>query len=119
MRKIIVQYIKRCEQFEKYKPAKENTTANSQPIKSSRRMELIEIDFIGPLTTIKRGNKYIHTIVDHFLKFSTAYSTDRQDTETVISCLNNYFIKYGPVERVLSDQERSFLSKEFLSFLKL
>ena len=82
-------------------------------------MELIEIDFIGPLTTTKRGNKYILTIADHFSKFATAYSTERQDTETVISCLNNYFSKYGPVERILSDQGRSFLSKEFLSFLKL
>ena len=86
MRKIIVQYIKRCEQCEKYKPAKENTKANLQPIKSTRTMELIEIDFIGPLTTTKRGNKYILTIVDHFSKFATAYSTERQDTETVISC---------------------------------
>ena len=119
MRKIIAQYIKRCEQCEKYKPAKENTKANLQPIKSTRTMELIEIDFIGRLTTTKRGNKYILTIVDHFSKFATAYSTERQDTETVISCLNNYFSKYGPVERILSDQGRSFLSKEFLSFLKL
>ena len=119
MRKIIAQYIKRCEQCEKYKPAKENTKANLQPIKSTRTMELIEIDFIGPLTTTKRGNKYILTIVDHFSKFAIAYSTERQDTETVISCLNNYFSKYGPVERILSDQGRSFFLKEFLSFLKL
>ena len=85
MRKIIAQYIKRCEQCEKYKPAKENAKADLQPIKSTRTMELIEIDFIGPLTTTKRGNKYILTIVDHFSKFATAYSTKRQDTEAVIS----------------------------------
>ena len=57
-------------------------------------------------------------MIDHFSKYAVALATSRQDTQTVISCLTKFFTKFGPVERILTDNGRSFISKEFMEFAK-
>ena len=89
-----------------------------QPIVSHHILELLVIDFIGPISTSKKGNRYILSTIDHFSKYAVAFATSRQDTQTVISCLKKFFAKFGPVERILSDNGRSFISKELLEFSK-
>ena len=118
IRKIIAWYIKQCEKCEIFKTPKENSIAPLQPIVSHRILELLVIDFIGPLITSKKGNRYILSMIDHFSKYAVAFATSRQDTQTVIACLKKFFAKFGPVERILSDNGRSFISKEFMEFSK-
>ena len=118
MKKIIARYIKQCEKCEMFKTPKENSTAPLQPIVSQRILELLVIDFIGPLPVSKKGNKYILSMIDHFSKYAAAFPTSRQDTPTVIACLNQFFARFGPVEKILSDNGRSFVSKEFIDFCK-
>ena len=118
IRRIIAMYIRQCAICEKFKPSKVNTKAALQPIESHRNLELIEIDFIGPLPLTQQNNRYILSVVDHFSKYAVAYATTRQDSKTVIQCLSKYFSEFGIVERILSDQGRCFISQEFLDFCK-
>ena len=97
---------------------KENIIAPLKPIKTDRVSELLVMDYIGPLPITKNGNRYILTMIDHFSKFGVAFPTNRQDSQTVISCLQKFVSSYGPVERILTDNGRSFISIEMLDFLK-
>ena len=119
LRKIVAHFICRCLVCEHFKPAKENTKAQLQPIESTQAWEVIEIDFIGPLTETANNNKYILSVVDHFSKYAVAYATPRQDSRTVVECLTKLFSQFGAPSRIISDQGRCFISKEFLDFCKL
>ena len=119
IRKSIAKYIKQCEKCEIFKVPKENTIAPLKPIETNRVLELLVMDYIGPLPIAKNGNRYILTMIDHFSKFGVAFPTNRQDSQTVISCLQKFCSSYGPVERILTDNEKSFISKETLDFLKV
>ena len=114
-----VDYICPCITSEKFKPPKENTRAELQPIKTTAVFELLELYFIGPLPETTNGNKYILSVVDNFSKYAAAYATSRQDSKTVIDCLTKLFSEFGVPSKIFSDQGRSFVSKEFQDFLKL
>jgi hypothetical protein len=117
-RKIIADYIRACPICEKFKPSKENTKAELQPIISTHPLDLIEIDFVGPLPTSRRNFRYILSIIDHFSKFAMAIPTTRMDSGTVIDCLNKFCSEFGTPNRILSDQARNFISREFLDWCK-
>ena len=119
MQKIVSNYIQSCLTCEKFKPSKENTKANLQPISSHQVLELVELDFIGPLTPTKQGHKYILSVIDHYSKYAVAYATFQQNTKTVIDCLKQYFSQFGIPERILTDQGRCFISQPFQDFLNL
>ncbi len=119
LRKIVAHFICRCLVCEYFKPSKENTKAQLQPIESTKAWEVIEIDFIGALTETTNNNKYILSIVDHFSKYAVTYATPRQDSRTVVDCLTKLFSQFGAPGRIISDQGRCFISKEFLDFCKL
>ena len=119
LRKIVANFICRCLTCEYFKPSKENTKAQLQPIESNKSWELIELDFIGPLTETGNNNKYILSVVDHFSKFAVAYATQKQDSRTVVDCLTKLFSEFGAPIRIVSDQGRCFVSREFLDFLGL
>ena len=59
LRKIVAHFICRCLVCEYFKPYKEYTKAQLQPIESNKAWEVIEIDFVGPLTKKANNNKYI------------------------------------------------------------
>ena len=119
MQKIVSNYIRSCLTCEKFKPSKENTKANLQSINSYQVLDLVELDFIGPLTPTKQGHKYILSVIDHYSKYAVAYATLQQNTNTVIDCLKQYFSQFGIPERILTDQGRCFISQPFQDFLNL
>jgi transposase InsO family protein len=73
---------------------------------------------VGPLPTSGRQNRFILSIIDHFSKFAVAMPTQRQDTATVIDCMTKFCSQFGIPTRILSDQGRSLISREFLEWCK-
>ena len=94
-RQIVAEHIRKCMECEKFKPPKLNTQAKLQPIITQRPLELLELDFVGPLTVTQKGNRYILSVIDHFSKYAVTFATARQDSKTVIECLNNFFAHFG------------------------
>jgi hypothetical protein len=118
IRKIVADYIRACPVCEKFKSIRENTTAELQPIISYYALDLLVIDFIGPLPTTRKQNRFILSIVDHFSKYAIAMPTARQDSKTVIECLTQYCSIFGRPKRILSDQGKCFVSHEFQEWCK-
>ena len=53
-RKPVADYIRKCSECEKFKTSRENTRAEQQPIVSTEPLDLVEIDFVGPLPVTRK-----------------------------------------------------------------
>ena len=94
-----------------------------QPIMVSHLMELIHLDFltIGGKSDVKGAN--IMVITDHFTRYAQAYVTSKQTAVVVARTLwENFLVRYGWPERILTDQGKSFennLFRELCSLAKV
>jgi hypothetical protein len=64
----IMEFVRKCQECALHKFSRENKIAPLQPIKSTRPLQIVQIDFTGELTTTHDGKKYILTVIDHFHK---------------------------------------------------
>ena len=84
-----------------------------QPILVSYPMELIHLDFLtlgGKAGDAKSTN--ILVITDHFTKYAHAYITPMQIAILVAHTLwENFLVHYGWLEKILTDQGKSFENK--------
>ena len=77
------------------------------------------MDIIGPLCKTDRGNRYIHTVVDHFTKHVKAYALADQEATTVVRVfLNEIVSRYGVPYVLHTDQGANFESNLSKSFVK-
>ena len=78
-------------------------------------MELIHLDFLmlgGKAGDAKSIN--ILVITDHFTKYAQAYITQKQ-TAIVVACAlwENFLVHYGWLEKILTDQGKSYENNLF------
>ena len=78
-------------------------------------MELIHLDFLtlgGKAGDTKSTN--ILVVTDHFTKYAQAYITPKQTAVVVASTLwENFLVHYGWLEKMLTDQGKSFENNFF------
>ena len=74
------------------------------------------MDYVGPLTTTKKNNKYILTITDLFSKWPVAYACPDKKASTVAACLIDVLTTYGFPCAILTDNGSEFCNqvKHFL-----
>eukprot|EP00794_Sanderia_malayensis_P018581 gene18581-biopygen15656 len=76
MKSDIKRHIRHCEECAKFKSPK---PAGKTPLKSivtSRPLQIVAMDFVGPLPKSDRGNTYALVMVDHFSRWPVVYSVD-------------------------------------------
>jgi len=74
--------------------------------------EQIAMDIVGPVTESSNGNKYILVLSDYASRFVMTIPMENQKAHTIAENLvKKVYTKYGPPERVLTDQGTNFLSK--------
>jgi hypothetical protein len=78
-------------------------------------MNRIAIDFVGPLTTTKKNNSYLLTVICPFSRWPQAFPVSRNTALKTIECLKKSISVYGTPSEVLSD--RGFISSELAEFL--
>jgi hypothetical protein len=83
----IMEFVRKCQECALHKFSRENKIAPLQPIKSTRPLQIVQIDFTGELTTTHDGKKYILTVIDHFTKYARAYATSKPRVENSCSLL--------------------------------
>jgi len=72
------------------------------------------LDFVGPLPTSHRGNKYLLTAHDTFSKWLEAYPVRKADTNTVVTTLEReFFPRFGIPDQIHSDRGTPFTSDLF------
>jgi transposase InsO family protein len=79
-----------------------------QPVVTSRPMQLLEMDAVGPLPVTAAGNKYLIVFCDHFTKWVEAFPVKRVDGQTAARCFMAIESRFGPVENLMSDQGKAF-----------
>ena len=112
----IIEFVRKCRECAIHKPSRENTIAPMKHIKASRPLQILQLDFVGPVTKSHDNKKYILTMIDHFTKYAQAYATEKCDTNTVINCLEQYFCIFGVPESIQTDNGTAFKSHNFNSF---
>jgi hypothetical protein len=95
------------------KPAQTTQVEIHSASPSSRPMERLFIDFVGPLIRTKRGNVAILVIVDGFSKFVTFHPVRRISASVVVEYLERtYFPAYGNPMSIVTDNATAFRCKQ-------
>eukprot|EP00794_Sanderia_malayensis_P003906 gene3906-biopygen3342 len=111
MKSDIKRHIRHCEECAKFKSPK---PAGKTPLKSivtSRPLQVVAMDFVGPLPKSDRGNTYALVMVDHFSRWPVVYSVDNIEAETVAVKLQDFIHTYGCPEELLSDRGSHFTAQ--------
>ena len=83
-------------------------------------MELVAMDFLGPLPATNQGNKHLLVISDVFTKFVMAIPLRDQKAVSVVNALTtHFFATHGIPEKMLSDQGPSFRANETAELFRL
>eukprot|EP00794_Sanderia_malayensis_P014624 gene14624-16139_t len=80
---------------------------------------MIGVDLIGPLKTIRSGNKYILSVIDYYTKYAEAKALPNQEAETIVRALEEIFARHGMPSVLLTDQGRNFESHLMKSVCQL
>ena len=78
----------------------------------------LSIDYVGPLETSKKGNKYLFTVKDCFTRWLEAFPMPKIDVQATVEILESQiFSRYGIPEQIHSDQGAQFTSEMFREVL--
>ena len=106
-------YVKSCPRCQRLKKLPERATLN--PIKATRPLELVHIDYLmieAPKNSRNQKDVNILIVMEHFTRYAQACMTPNQKATTVAKTLwDKFFIHYGFPEKILSDQGQIFESK--------
>ena len=72
----------------------------------------VGIDLFGSLTETPRRNRYVILLIDHYSKYIEAEQLKNMRSNTIADWfVNKVCLRHGAIQRVLTDQGRSFCSK--------
>jgi hypothetical protein len=123
LQKTVEDWCRQCELCSSRKAPTKKPRAPMQLSVTSKPMERIAMDVLGPLPTTARNNKYILVVGDYFSKWKEAYPMQSMEATTIANLLVNEFIcKFGVPEYLHTDQGRNFeasLIKEMCRLLSI
>jgi len=108
LRSNVEEFIKGCPECQSSRQIKTCAPA-LRPIKTSRVLQMVCLDLIT-LPKGKEGDQYVCTFTDHFSKYVAFYALKTKEASGVVECLEDYMMKYGPPESILTDQGREFIN---------
>ena len=109
LQKTVEDWCRQCELCSSRKAPTKKPRATMQLSVTSKPMEWIAMDILGPLPTTARNNKYILVVGDYFSKWKEAYPMPNMEATTIANLLVNEFIcRFGVPECLHTDQGRNF-----------
>ena len=109
--KQIQNFVDACDLCQKSNNPRITIRSPLKSIVTSRPLELVTMDFVGPLKKSKNGNLHILVLVDHFSKYVTFYPTIDQKSSTVAHLITDFITKFGIPDVILSDRASDFQSQ--------
>ena len=88
------------------------------PLIVTSPMELVAMDYIGPVPEAQGGKKYLLVFIDMFTRFPEVYPVSNLETDTLITCFRDWIARYGYPDAVLSDRGTQFESEKFRAYCK-
>ena len=101
--------IKNCDRCLRFKTTPQKTSLC--PLDVTHPLELVHIDYLKIESNKTDKDIHILIVTDHFTRFAQAFITPNETAPVVARTLwDQYFMRYGIPEKVLSDQGRNFES---------
>ena len=110
MKKDVARHIRNCGGCAQRKSPRKQSVAPLRPIEVNEPLEIVGVDFVGPLPVTENGNKYVLTMQDHFTRFPAAFALEEAREHQVIECIRSFARDFGYPKKILSDRGSSFLS---------
>ena len=111
MKSDIKRHVRLCKDCVRFKSAKPATKTPLKSIEAERPLQIVAMDFVGPLPKSDRGNQYALVLVDHFTRWPVVYAVEDTEAETVARLLRDFIHCYGCPEELLSDRGSQFTSE--------
>ena len=70
------------------------------------------------LSHSKSKEKYLLSIIDHFSKFSGNYLLDNKSGKSVLNKINDFIVKNGIPDKILTDNGGEFMNKDIKKYCK-
>ena len=87
-------------------------------VKATQPMERLSIDFKGP-PSFNFEKPLPLTVIGEYSRLPFAFACTSTNTDSVIQSLNQIFIEFGMLSYIHSDRGTPFLSKEYLTNLRI
>ena len=115
----IKQYVRSCHTCQMVKPANHPYFGQLQPLPTpAMPMELISMDtVVMGSSASKTQAKYIQIVLDHCSRYVWGRATSKNSAQTIVTILDEIFRTVKPAKRLLTDNYKSFRSKELQRFL--
>jgi len=79
-------------------------------VQAKEPLEIVGMDFIGPLPRSKNGNKYILVFMDLFTRWPEAIAVKKATGKIVAkNFVENFVCRYGTPKNILSDRGKAFI----------
>ena len=107
-------WVRDCDWCRLTKPSLKKTHAAMGTLASSKPLERIFVDVMGPLPESTRGNKYVIVLTDAFTKWTECYSVPNHKAKTIATeLIEHFFTRFGLPMMIHTDQGRDFQSELF------
>eukprot|EP00794_Sanderia_malayensis_P000882 gene882-biopygen147 len=110
MKTDIKRHVKHCNDCARFKSTKPATKTPLKNIVTERPLQIVAMDFVGPLPRSDKGNVYALVMIDHFTRWPAVYAVENTEAETVARKLVEFTHIYGIPEQLLSDRGSKFTS---------
>jgi transposase InsO family protein len=114
-RKDVETFVKKCRICALVKP--KFLPATLTPFTVKAPMEIVAMDFVGPLPMAAGGSRYMLVFIDLFSRFPEVYPCQDMSVATVIEKSRDFFSRYGFPDAILSDRGSQFESGEYRTYL--
>lgn len=109
MREFIKKCLQTCDLCQGVKVLNYSMQGEYQRVAAKKPNELVTIDFYGPLPKSTAGIQFLLVAIDAFSKYVRLYPMKRATTKVALNkMINDYFIKVGKPEKLLSDHGTQF-----------
>ncbi|CAF1570065.1 unnamed protein product [Adineta ricciae] len=108
-------YVLACTKCLQFKIDRKKQTGTLQPIDPPTGiLDLIGLDFVGPVPSSSSGNKYILVCTDYLSRYAITQATPNCTAETAAKFLvQNVVLQYGVPKQVLTDRGTHFMANVF------
>nr|CAH8864708.1 unnamed protein product [Trichobilharzia regenti] len=107
----VTEFCRNCATCAQIKQPKASPRAPLVPMLTEAPNHRVGVDVMGPITTSRRGNRYILVMVDYFTKWCEAVPLRQQDALTIgRAFIDNWVSRFGAPLYLHSDQGAAFES---------
>ena len=101
-------YLRSCLACRRRKAPRERRLQPARMWHPDRPMQVVSIDFKGPLPKTRSGNRYLCGLTCLFSKWPEVTAVPNNDANTAAYCLLDFMARHGVPEAIMSDQGAEF-----------